>query len=155
MDVKRRWPELAMMLTGGASIAFALLGLWYNSSTIFDGYFKFGTQEPESEEFYAIFYFMSSICLGFFLALVVTGVQLIRRKIGWAFGLLAVVVLECMYVLAVGSMWRHPTLGHNIAAASGISSGGLSFQLLALFPLWGPAIALWSRAKLARKDNRV
>jgi hypothetical protein len=91
---------------------------------------------------------MSVICVGFYMLLLASGVQLIRKKTNWAFVLLAIVVLEIAYFLVVGWLWAHPPNRVSIAAASGVSSGGLMYQIYVVFPIWGPLLALWARRRI-------
>jgi hypothetical protein len=91
---------------------------------------------------------MSGICVALYVLLLTSGVQLIRNKPNWAFVLLAVVVLEIAYFLDVGWLWAHSPNAVSIAAASGVSSGGLMYQVYVVFPIWGPLLALWARRKI-------
>ncbi len=139
------------MVVGVTAIVLAMLGLWYNYSTLFLDYSLLLEQpekEHEFENFYPIFYTMSGICLGFYLILIASGVQLIRKKTGWAFVLLAVVLVELSYFVIVGYFWVHSPCRFSIAAASGVSSGGLMYQAAVVFPIWGPLSALWARERL-------
>lgn len=147
----RKIPQCALMVVGLTTIILAALGLWSNYSTLILDYSVtlegFG-QKADLSKFYVMFYRMSAICAVLYLLLLVTGVQLIRKKINWPFVLLAVVVLEVVYVLAVGWLWAHSPNAASIAAASGISSGGLMYQGYVAFPIWGPALTLWARHRM-------
>jgi hypothetical protein len=133
------------------AVLLAMLGLWYNYSTLFLDYslsLQDSGKEHDVQNFYPIFYTMSVTCIVFYLLLLASGVQLIRNKTGWAFVLLAVVVAEVLYFLFVGYLWAHSPARFSIAAATGVSSGGLTYQIYVLFPLWGPLLALWARRRI-------
>ena len=139
------------MAVGSSAIIFAVVGLCYNYSTLIVDYSvkleEIG-KEADFTKFYVMFYRMSAICAVLYLLLLVTGVQLIRKKCNWAFVLLAVVVLEIIYVLAIGWLWAHSPNAASIAAASGISTGGLMYQVYVAFPIWGPSLTLWARRRM-------
>ncbi len=150
-DAPDKFPARAMTLVGVAGILFSTLGFWYNFQTIFMDFSGFHTEmegEVNPEYFYAAFYSMSGICIIFYSALFLTSIQLIRKQANWAFGLLAIVALELVYYLVIGMMWARSPYGMSVGAATGISSGGLMFQAVALYPLWGPVVALWARSRL-------
>jgi hypothetical protein len=146
MDSERLAP-LASRVVGACSILFGLLGLTYNAVTLFvDCSYSFLDMNDDVNlgQFYPVFYMMSGICIAFYVALTVVGVQLIRKKFGWAKGLLGIIVLEVIYYLVIGLLWTSPQYGMSVGAATGVSSGGLSFQAFTLFPIWGPWVAMWA-----------
>ncbi len=103
--------------------------------------------------FYRAFYVMSGICITFYMALLVVGVQLIRQRRRWAVGLLVIVVLEVLYYVGIGLLWRSPQYAMAVAAATGVSSGALSYQAITLFPIWGPWLALWAHRKMSHSTG--
>ena len=146
MDRERLAP-LALRGVGACSVVFGLLGLAYNSATLFADYSSSSLEmndDVNPGQFYTAFYVMSGICVAFYVTLLIVAVQLIRGNYGWARVLLVIVVLEVLYYLSVGALWTSPHYGMSVAAASGVSSGGLSFQAFTLFPIWGPWVALWA-----------
>ncbi|MCH7813117.1 MAG: hypothetical protein IID40_03760 [Planctomycetes bacterium] len=64
-----------------------------------------------------------------------------------------VMIFEVVYFFGIAFfgialLWMTPGIGRSVAAASGISSGGLMFQFLPLFPLWGPLLARWAKGSI-------
>src|SRR5262245_49154555 len=122
MDREKKLPRRALIVVGGASLALGLISIAYNAFTLFADYTSV-LQEVEgevvSEQFYTAFYIMSAICLSFYTALLVIGIQLIRQRSRWAFGLLGVIVLEVLYYFAIGVLWRSSQYRFSIAAATG------------------------------------
>ena len=142
------------MIVGLATVIVAALGLWYNYSTLLLDYSLPLEQSGKTHDltnFYPIFYTMSVICVGFYLLLLVSGVQLIRKKTNWAFVLLAVMTLEIAYFLVIGWLWARSPNGASIAAATGVSSRGLMYQVYVLFPIWAPSLALWARRRILER----
>lgn len=138
---------------GVMSLILGLVGLVYNAVTLSADYSSFlqdSKNEVDPKQFYTALYVMSGICVVFYIALFVMGTQLIKKKSGWSMGLLGLIILEVFYYVTIGVMWRNPQYGMSVAAASGVSSGGLSFQVFTLFPVWGPLVALWARRNQAK-----
>jgi hypothetical protein len=133
----------------------AVRGILFNWYTLLADYSLKLTEFSKTHEmkgFYPIFYIMSAICVTFYLALMISGIQLIRKQTGWSFVLLGVVMVEFMYFMSLGALWANSPYNYTIGAASGISSGGLMYQVYTLFPLWGPLVALWARERIIRQD---
>jgi len=95
--------------------------------------------------FRQVFFLFSSINVAFNLLLGSIAVALLLGfPISW-WQFLAVFVLQIIYFLPLGILWRHPRLGMSIATASGCGNVGISFPFLCLVPIWGP-VALWLAA---------
>ncbi len=144
-------PRYTLTVVGVTTVVFAMLGLWYNYSTLFLDYslpLEQSGKEHDIQNFYPIFYTMSVICIVFYVILLASGVQLIRKKTGWAFVLSGVVAVEVLYFVFVGYLWAHSPSRFSIAAATGVSTGGLTYQIYVLFPVWGPLLALWARRRI-------
>ena len=142
--------KIILILIGVFSIGLAVAGIAYNAFMLnndFSSVFAELNNEINQKHFYVAFYTMTTICVSFFTLLFITGVQLLRGKLFWLNVLLLIIVFEVMYYFAVGSSWLHPEYGLSIGAATGVSNGGLSFQLLTLFPIWAPALALYVKFK--------
>lgn len=159
---REKLPVRALIVVGITSLILGLIGIAYNSVTLFADYssvLQDMRDEVEPGQFYAALYVMSGICVAFYAALLIVGIQLIRQRSSWAFGLLGIIVLEVLYYFAIGVMWRSSQYGLSVGAATGVSSGGLSFQAFVLFPIWGPWIALWARRRINQStgstDNTV
>ena len=95
MDGEKKLPRRALIVVGGASVILGLIGIAFNAFTLFRDYTSV-LQEVKGEvapdQFYTAFYIMSGICLSLYTALLVIGIQLIRQRSRWAFGLLGVMV---------------------------------------------------------------
>jgi hypothetical protein len=129
-------------------VLVAVLGLLYNAASLFG--VATGAVDQVSIDFdapylHAAFYVMSSICILFYVLLLVCGVQFIRLRSGLWWLFTTVLVMEVIFHFAVNWLWSHRTFGGSIAAATGISSGGLMFQFWVLFPLWAPVIVWLAR----------
>ena len=149
-------PDRALMIVGASSLVFALLGFWYNSTTLFLDFTPLLAElnkEGDFSNFYNVFYLMSGICLGFYIALFASGVQLLRKNAAWVVVLLCVIGLEAIYFLLLGLLWSRSTQAHTIAAASGVSSGGLMVQVFTLFPIWAPIVAIWAKRRKMSNAN--
>jgi len=128
----------------------ALLGLFYNASSLFAAYAGAFDRMPGKVNlpyFEFAFFVMSSICVSCYLVMIVCAIDLLRLRLRTGQLLAFVLVFEVGYFFAVGSMWREPTVGSSIAAATGIANGGLMAQFLILFPVWGPT-AMWASGLL-------
>ena len=143
---------------GLLAIAFALLGLLYNSSTLavgLSGAFSELARDRELDYFYPAFYTMSAICIGCYAVLFVCGVQFVRVRTGVLPLFVGVLVFEVVYFFTVALTWAVPSVGLSIAAATGVSNGGLMFQGCVLFPRWAPLLAWWSKRRLSRAQESL
>lgn len=140
----------------------AAAGIWYNTLYLTAHYSEIlsrlnaeGSQASggESSLFYSVFYVLSGICIAFYVLLAITGIQLVRIKTGWVFVLIGVMIAELAYFPLLGSLWALPEYGRTVAAASTISSGGLAFQGISLFPIWGPFGAFWARKQIRKSAD--
>src|SRR5207247_730456 len=80
----------ALLATATVTILCAVLGLLYNAQSLavgLGGGFAEIVRDHEMRHFYVAFYTMSAVCIAGYLALLVGGVQLVRRR-PWAAGLL-------------------------------------------------------------------
>jgi len=145
-------PRRILVTVGVACLILSAAGIWYNSGYLlkdYSGMFEeYNTVAADLSYFYVALYVLSGICVTFYVLLAITGIQLIKLKTQWAFMLLSIIIAEVVYYIILGYMWQHPEYGFSIAAASGVSSGGLVFQVFILFPIWAPAAALWARNRL-------
>src|SRR5206468_3539161 len=72
-------------------------------------------RDHEMRHFYVAFYTMSAVCIACYLALLVGGVQLVRRR-PWAAGLLVGVwIFELLYFFVVGALWRVTAISASVA----------------------------------------
>jgi hypothetical protein len=136
-----------IVAVGIVSIVLAVLGLWYNATTLFTDFSDF-VQEKDIPYFYPAFYIMSAICIMCYAALLFCGVQFLRLRT-YLFGFfVSVLIFEVVYFLSIGPMWLAPKVGMSIGAATGVANGGLMFQAFTLFPLWAPFVAWWASKRI-------
>ena len=141
-------PPLVLRFVGLASIACAGLGFWYNGSSI--GTDLSGSQNPPY--FAHFFYAMSAICLACYTALLYVGIQFLRLKTAALPLLVGVVLFEIAYFFATAMAWPIPGIGDAAASATGVANGGLMFQAIIAFPLWGPLAALWAKRRIKEEN---
>lgn len=135
-------------------MVLAVAGLIYTAESLYrvaSGAVDEIVKDSRTPYFYPAFYVMASISAIFYLVLMFFGVRFVRLRseFWWLFP--ATLAAEVIYFFGIGYwLWPHPTLGPSVAAATGISSGGLMFQFFLLFPLWAPILVFVAR----RSENR-
>ncbi|MFH1615320.1 MAG: hypothetical protein ABIG61_09590 [Planctomycetota bacterium] len=137
---------------GVLSITVAVIGLWYNLTTLFT-YFSDFVQEHDIPYFYPAFYTMSAICIGCYIILLICGVQFVRLRTNVLKLFVAVIIFEVVYFFSIGTLWLIPNIGMSIGAATGVANGGLMFQAFILFPLWAPFLAGWAAKRLQKIEE--
>jgi len=145
--------KIAAAALGVVSILCAALGLFYNASSIlagFSGAFQKLVDDEKLSHFYPAFYTMSAVCVACYLILFFCGVEFLRSRFRFVWLFVALLVFEVVYFLSIGVCWLMPILGHTIGAATGVANGGLMFQFLILFPLWGAVLAFWTKRRFER-----
>ena len=136
-----------MLVLGTALITIlcCLIGLYYNISGL-KAVISKGHGQPEEIEaapfIWPAFYTMSAICIAFYLCLIGFSIDLIGGSSRAVVPFAIVMFLEAVYLVGVGALWKHPTIGYSFACASGIANGGLMVQFIIALPLWAPFI-LW------------
>jgi len=143
--VSLRSAHIVLRAVGIIAVLLAVGGVLYTAASLYtvaSGGIDHLAIEAGTPYVRSAFYVMASICMFFYAAVLICGVQFIRLRssLWWLFS--AVLVAEVVFHFLVGWLWSHPTLGDSIAGASGISSGGLVLQFFVLFPLWAP-IVVW------------
>ncbi len=104
----------------------------------------------DSSAFYPAFYSMSASCVTFYAVLAWCGVRFVRLRPGAAWPFTVLMIVEVVYFFSVAAFaMRVPDVGMSIAGALGVANGGLMAQFVILFPLWGPASAMWARRPVA------
>jgi hypothetical protein len=148
-----RVARITLRIVGAVVLLCAAFGLFYNSvSFIAVASGAADTIDPESPMpyFRSAFYALSAICVICYLALVWCGIQFVRARPDlWALFSI-VLVVEVLSYLTAGWLWRNPTLGVSVAAATGISQGGMMPQVFILLPLWGPIAVWFAKRSLAK-----
>ena len=151
-------PRRALAAVGAASILLAGLGVYYNAVALSDSYPMVVARQKAGGEPNLAFFFralsaMSAACIACFALLAVSGIQLVRGRPRAMWLLTAAVGVEAALFLSVAVLWTSPMLGPSVRAATGPSLGGLSVQLVALFPLWALVVGHWARRRLDRGDG--
>jgi hypothetical protein len=153
--VTQRWARILLRSVGILAVLLAIAGLLYTAASSYQVVVSDDIDQLATEHgapyIRAAFYVMASICVAFYLVLLLCGVRfvLLHSGLWWLFT--AILAAEVLYYFSIGYwFWPHPTLGRSIAGATGISSGGLMFQFLLLFPLWAPVAVYLAR----RSENR-
>jgi hypothetical protein len=137
--------RILFRIVGIVTILLALFGLLYNASSFYavaSGALDDLVTQSSQPYLLQAFYVMSSICVAFYVLLLICGIQFLRQSASLLWLFVGVVLAEIAFHLVVRSLWHHSTLSLSIAGATGISSGGLVPQAFLLFPLWAP-IAVW------------
>ena len=148
-----RWAQIALRAVGIVAILLATGGFLYTAAYLYavaSGGIDQLAVEAGTPYVHTAFYVMASACITFYAVLLLCGIQFVRLRssLWWLF--IAVLVSEVIYYLLIGWLWSHSTLGSSIAGASGISSGGLVFQFVLLFPFWAPIIVWLARRSQIR-----
>ena len=132
---------------GVVAIGCAAYGLYYNSTT-FHATFRRPPEPDEPVYFRQAFYTLSAICIVFYVLLGWVGVAFVIGRSGLWSLFVALMVAEVTFFIAVTALWRYSPHAMSIAAASGVSSGGLMAQFIILFPLWAPIIVWFAQQRL-------
>ncbi len=133
-------PHHTLRFVGLASLVFGGLGLWYNAHTLF------APMPPRADEphYAVVLYAMSALWIGCYLLLLFVGIQFLRLRASALRLLVGVMVFEVAYCFCIIFFWSVSEFGDSVAGATGVSSGGVMFQFMTLFPIWGPLLASWA-----------
>lgn len=148
-----RLPYYALRFVGCALVLFAGLGLWYNGS----GLFAPMPPDPSLPYFLHAYYTMSAICVACYVTLLVIGIQFIRLNSSLLRLFIGIMIFEVVYFFSTAFVSMTPEVGMSVGAATGVANGGLMFQFLPLFPLWGSLLARWAMQEIeaSRLDGDV
>lgn len=150
-DRMSKRPRNLVIIVGAVAVLTALFGLYYNGRSIVvalrGGFSDFVAQRGLTY-FYAAFYLMSATCVICYLLLLVLGVGLLLVRLRWSRLLTGVLIFEVVYFLTISFLWVLPGVGISIAAATGVTNGGLMPQFIILFPIWAPLVLWWARRKI-------
>lgn len=138
-------PHYVLRLVGVLSVVFAGLGFWYNVPLLFRAL----PANPSAPHFVQAFYALSALWLACHATLLVFGIRFIRLKPTWMRYFTGLMIFEVFCFFAAESFWTSPGLGASLSDASGIASAGIVFQLVTLFPLWGPWLAHSAQKEMA------
>lgn len=144
-------PRISLQTTGIISIMMAGAGLLCTIMALFR------TTIPSSIDDRLVFaialYGMSAICVAFCAALLSCGLDFVKastRKVR-LFGCLLMLEMLCLALagfLARVLHWLVPQVGTNVGTAIEDAKSGLIVQVVVLFPLWAPFLALWAMYQL-------
>jgi hypothetical protein len=125
-------------------------GLYYNAASMsaaFRGAFDPLLQQSDLPYFYHAFFIMSAICIVCYVVLFLCGVDLVRSRLRGSRLVILVLLFEVGFFLAVASLWREPTIGPSVGAATGVANGGMMAQFMILLPIWAPLLLWWAKAR--------
>jgi hypothetical protein len=128
-------------------------GLLYNGASFYavtSGALDTVQNQEPMPYVYQAFYVLSALCVACYIALAVCGIQFLRLSTSLIWLFVGVFVIEAIMWFATGRLWLHPTYGPSVAAATGISQGGLVPQFFTLLPLWAPVVVWLARRSLVR-----
>jgi hypothetical protein len=152
MERTMKKEKTALVVVGSTSILMALVGLWYNSSSLL-AHSQDLTEELDTPYFNLAYFTMSAVCIVCYIALFACGVQFIRLRTGHLLFFAALLGFEVVYFFSIGFLWLVPGIGMSVAAATGVANGGLSLQALTLFPLWAPLLAAWAARRMSNANE--
>ncbi len=139
--------SLVLIVIGIASILLGLAGIWYSLSTLF---IDFSEDIPY---FYPVFYIMSGICIACYLGLLFCGIQFVKRQTAVTKLFSILICFEIAYFFFISVLWAVPVLGEAVAAATGVATGGMMFQIVTLFFLWAPLLSNYAVRKLTNQEE--
>ena len=139
--VARRAMIPPAIVVGVFAIGTSILGILYGAISIIG---VLSNPEPLPEEvpyFFPTFVIMTAICLFCYLVLLVSGVDLVQSRLRWSRLVKLILLFEVGFFFAIVALWMEPTIGVSVAAATGVTAGGLMAQFVALSDM-GTAAAL-------------
>jgi hypothetical protein len=95
---------------------------------------------------------MSTVSLACNALMIGCGVQYVRLRsnLDRLFAIVAAFVVA--YVAAVFIAARLPWIGPAVSANAGVANGGLTPQVILLFPVWAPFLAKWAGRRLREPE---
>jgi hypothetical protein len=145
--------RIALRTVGVVVLACAAFGLLYNGVSFYavtTGALETVQNEKPMPYLYQAFYVLSAVCVACYIALAVCGVQFLRLSTSLIWLFVGVLAVEIIMWFATGRLWLHPNYGLSVAAATGISQGGLVPQFFILLPLWAPVLVWLARRSLVK-----
>jgi hypothetical protein len=150
-----RIARVALRTVGGIVLACAGFGLLYSGVGVYavaTGALETVPYEQPLPYLYQAFYAFSAACVACYVALVICGVQFLRLSTSLIWLFVAALAVEVAVYLLTAQLWAHPAYGPSVAAATGISQGGLVPQYLVLLPVWAPALVWMARRSLKSRS---
>ena len=145
--------RIALRFVGVVALACAGFGLLYNGVSFYvvvTGGLETVQYEMPVPYLYQAFYVLSALCVACYVALAVCGVQFLRLSTSLIWLFAGAMALEIVMWSVTGRLWLHPTYGRSVAAATGISQGGLVPQFFIFLPLWAPVLVWLARRSLVK-----
>ena len=148
-------PRNLARIVGLCCLVFAGLGILYAQWYAVRVYTRY-TFDPKVPYFLATYTTLLVFTLAVYAALIDCGVQLVRLRTSACKVLLLVVIAEVGMFFSIGCLWGAvaPGIVSSAAAAVGVGLGGLAPQFVVLFPIWGPALAIWSHRRIERRPEQ-
>ena len=141
--------SVLLKVVGVLSILTSAFGLIYNEVSI-PTLLTNRPYDPNTPGFLPAFLIMSAVCIGFYVVLLVIGIQFVRERLGLIPLFVRLMACEIAYFILTGLLWLAPAVGSSVAAATGVANGGLMAQFIILFPLWAPFAVKWAQGRLAK-----
>ncbi len=138
-EVMNTTPKYLCRIVGFLGLACALICLWY-IAYVTSSVFGSLPREDSPPRFVEWYVGLSSVAALIAIGAAVGSIDLARLRIRGVRLLTICSLLPLPLIMIVGMSWRSP-MGRSIAAASGISLGGLMPMLFSLLPVW--AGLLW------------
>ena len=141
-DAMTTTQKLFCRLVGSLGIACSAIALYYNTAASFSVLSR--PLRPDTPVYFREFF----VLLTLIAAVVAIGVAFgsfelirLRRRGGVVTTVFASLPVGLIFV--VGGSWLIPSFGSSIAAATGVSLGGLMPMLVTLLPLWAGLLILF------------
>jgi len=91
---------------------------------------------------------MSAVCIACYVTLLFIAIHFIRLRTTLVRLFIGLMIFEVAYFFTIPFLCTSPGFGISVAAASGAANGGLMFQFIPLFPIWGPLLARWAKNRM-------
>jgi hypothetical protein len=136
-----RQSKIVLRLIGLLSIALAAFGLIYiGISLLLSAFPNRLTNNPPY--FLPTFYVMAAAVVLIEVAIAWSGWSFVKGNVARVFPFIVACACTEALPIIVRRLADHPSIGHSIAAATGISTGGIYLQWAIRFPIWAPLIVL-------------
>jgi len=147
---------LSLRGVGIVALLCASLGLTYNLTGLANSaVFRTPSHSQKFPFFFPAYYTMTAVCVICYLLLAICGIQFLRGRVRWVLTFVPLMTFEVVYVFAISALWMSPSIGLSVGAATGVANGGLLFQFLIWFPLWGSVLACLAKRKLERRVEAI
>lgn len=121
-------------IVGTLALLCAAFGMFFNISVVAG---DFGRVRTDEQPYFRIsFYTLSSIAFVVAMLVGYGGIRLLKLQRSGGAWVTVPSLLGIATAFGVGTLWLLPKVGMSIAAATGVSLGGLMPMLITLLPLW-------------------